>query len=453
MNTKLLISVGGLACASVCGHAIAQACDPIVSQTIFGQQGEVLGSSIQLMGDQAVIGAYRGIADGVDSGVAYLYSLDGEQWVETGRLVPPDGASEDWFGLYIAVDHDRMLIGSVSQDNGGSNVGAVYAYKLLDGQWEYEQKLSPINAVVDGGFGIVDIEGSRAVVGAPGRLFGNFTGSTTIFEHDGEHWSATQTITPSDGQAGDWFGISVSLDGDRLIIGASENDDEILGSFAGSAYVYELNGEHWVEQAKLVPSDLFNRGSFGRSVWLNNDRIVVGAPSAHNGIGQIYCYTLNNGQWIEQQIIEPEIPMANSFFGEAFSIHNDVMVVAKDVEENHEAYVYRLVNGQWVPAGVLENTGDDQIHKFGVVLDVHENAAMLISLSRPEFDGSVVVYDLGCSPCPADFTGDWVLNSDDIEQFIELFSAGNAAADLHPDGELNFFDVSAYLEAFAAGCP
>ena len=159
------------------------------------------------------------------------------------------------------------------------------------------------------------------------------------------------------------------------------------------------------------------------------------------------------GNGFEQQVIEPEAIKTKGYFGVSFSIDDDVMVVGSGGYEDHEAYVYRLVGGRWEPAGVLEIDGDDQLHDFGVVLDVCDDTAMLISLSRPDFDGSVVVYDLGCSPCPADFNGDWVLNSDDAERFIELFNAGDASADFNNDGELSFFDVSAFLAAFAAGCP
>ncbi len=438
-----------LATSVSCFSALAQECDPTVSQTIPGSHEEVLGSSIELMGDKAIIGAYAGVANGIDTGVAYLYAFDGEQWIETDRFVPPHGASEDWFGLYIAADQDRMLIGSVGHDDGGSNVGAVYAYTLIDGRWEYEQKLSPIYAVVDGGFGVVDIEGSRAVIGAPGHLFAGPVGSVTAFEYGNEQWDAMQIITPTDAQPGDLFGVSVSFAGDRLIIGASKNFDETQWSSAGSAYIYKFNGEEWLEQAKLVPADLFAPSDFGRAVWIKGDRAVVGAPGANNGIGRVYCYQLIAGQWIEQQIIEPESQEINTFFGIGLSIDDDVMVVAKGGGVSDEAYIYRRVNNRWEPAGALESNENGQ---FGVVLDVQDDTAMLISLSKPENNGSVVVYNLGCSPCPADFTGDGILNSNDVAAFLDAYGDQDLISDFNNDGVLNFFDVSAFLAEFAAGC-
>ena len=113
----------------------------------------------------------------------------------------------------------------------------------------------------------------------------------------------------------------------------------------------------------------------------------------------------------------------------------------------------RLIDGQWVPAGMLERNNSDQNRDFGIVLDMHDDTAMVLSLSHPSITGEVLVYDLGCSPCPADFNGDWVLDSNDAQLFVSLFSDGDASADIYSDGELDFFDVSAFLTAFAAGCP
>jgi len=57
------------------------------------------------------------------------------------------------------------------------------------------------------------------------------------------------------------------------------------------------------------------------------------------------------------------------------------------------------------------------------------------------------------APCPADLTGDGVLNFFDISAFLSAFNSGDSLADLNGDGIYNFFDVSDFLGAFAEGCP
>lgn len=56
-------------------------------------------------------------------------------------------------------------------------------------------------------------------------------------------------------------------------------------------------------------------------------------------------------------------------------------------------------------------------------------------------------------PCPADLTGDGILNFFDVSAFLGAFAANDPLADFTGDGIYNFFDVSAFLSAFAAGCP
>ena len=83
-------------------------------------------------------------------------------------------------------------------------------------------------------------------------------------------------LTASDGALGDRFGNSVSLSGDRAIVGAFYDND--LGFDSGSAYVYERQGDgSWLEVAKLTASDGTNGDFFGWSVSLSGERALVGA--------------------------------------------------------------------------------------------------------------------------------------------------------------------------------
>jgi len=55
--------------------------------------------------------------------------------------------------------------------------------------------------------------------------------------------------------------------------------------------------------------------------------------------------------------------------------------------------------------------------------------------------------------CPADFTGDGVLDFFDISAFLTAFGNQEPAADMNADGAWDFFDISAFLTAFSTGCP
>ena len=71
-----------------------------------------------------------------------------------------------------------------------------------------------------------------------------------------------QKLTASDG--GGWFGYSVSLDGDYILVGARQGNGPVTNT--GTAYVFKLIGSTWIEQQKIYASDGENDDMFGESV-------------------------------------------------------------------------------------------------------------------------------------------------------------------------------------------
>ena len=101
------------------------------------------------------------------------------------------------------------------------------------------------------------------------------SGSAYVFVRSGSEWTKQAKLTAGDGASSDFFGISVSVSGDKAIVGASGDDDNGLTS--GSAYVFVRSGNVWIEQAKLIPSDGAAGDRFGHSVNVSIDTTVVGA--------------------------------------------------------------------------------------------------------------------------------------------------------------------------------
>jgi hypothetical protein len=101
--------------------------------------------------------------------------------------------------------------------------------------------------------------------------------------NSGGKWTQQAEITASDGQAEDWFGSSLSLDGKTLLVGAP---DRKLGpdENAGTAYFFVQSGESWTQQAEFpTPAESTNPGGesgdqFGLSVALSGNTAVIGSP-------------------------------------------------------------------------------------------------------------------------------------------------------------------------------
>ena len=108
----------------------------------------------------------------------------------------------------------------------------------------------------------------------------NSTNKAWIFSRSGSSWSQEGLITPSDGAANDSYGCDISLSGDRVIVGAWAEDEDALGNNymekSGSAYIYEYNSG-WAQTQKIVASDRAAGDYFGHSVGISGNYIVVGA--------------------------------------------------------------------------------------------------------------------------------------------------------------------------------
>ena len=82
-------------------------------------------------------------------------------------------------------------------------------------------------------------------------------------------------MTASDGAANDQFGIDLSLSGDRAFIGALQEDE--MPNNSGSVYVYDFDGTTWNESQKITSLDGEAGDIFGYSVSLEGSQTLVGA--------------------------------------------------------------------------------------------------------------------------------------------------------------------------------
>jgi hypothetical protein len=154
----------------------------------------------------------------------------------------------------------------------------------------------------------VSIDGDELVTGAP-RVHGiaSNTGAAYTFDRTGTVWAQTAKLVASDGSFDDEFGVSVSIRGDTVAVGASYADAVL--SYAGAAYIYQRAWTSWSEVFKLQPHDpqVYNR--FGQSVSVGADVTIVGAPGTSVGTnipaGSAYVFAL------------PPLPYAPYCFGDA----------------------------------------------------------------------------------------------------------------------------------------
>jgi FG-GAP repeat len=250
-----------------------------------GARDEDFGWAVDVAGSIAIIGAPGEHDNGDTSGWAYLFDLS--TGTQQAKLAPDDGEPYDHFGCSVAIDGSTAVIGAWGDDDRGVNSGSAYLFDISTGQ--QIAKLLPADGKAEDRFGFcVAIEGSIAVVGSPyNDANGNFSGAAYLF--DSATGEQLAKLLPDDGAADDWFGISVGVNGNTVLIGAAGNND--CGHEAGSAYLFDTTtGE---QTRKLLPSDNPLNDHFGCAVDLDESTAIVGAADDRDaGWGSAYLFEL-----------------------------------------------------------------------------------------------------------------------------------------------------------------
>jgi len=287
---------------------------------LLGNSAEAaLGSAVSVSGDTAVVGAPdEDTSAGERAGAAYVFVRSGTTWTLQQRLQAPDGAPLDAFGWSVAAFGDTVLIGALHADTAPGETGAAYVFVRSGTTWTLQQKL----VVVDFLFGYsASLSSDTAVVGAPSD---GAAGSAYVFLRSGTTWTQQQRLLAADGMAFDGLGSAVSISGDTIVAGAPKVDYSV--NAPGAAYVFVRSGATWTQQQKLLASDGVEHDTFGISASISGDTIILGAlyhlhPGGGGG-GSAYTFVRAGTTWTEQQELLPGDAGAGAF-GYSVAISGD----------------------------------------------------------------------------------------------------------------------------------
>lgn len=208
-----------------------------------GAKQDSFGSSIDLSGDTAVVGA-SGVqsADGQASGAAYVFDRSGGEWSQRGRLTAEDGDGGDAFATSVAVTGDTAVVGAPQdEDPNGTNAGAAYVFGASGDGWTQMAKLVPENGDAEEFFGwSVAMANGVAFVSAPkaNEPKGTRVGAVYVFTGGSDGWTQRALLAPADGNSGDRFGWAVAFGDGTAVVSALDTAGS-SGKETGTAYVYE----------------------------------------------------------------------------------------------------------------------------------------------------------------------------------------------------------------------
>ena len=164
-------------------------------------------------------------------------------WSQKAKLIAVDGAANDEFGISVAVNGDTVVVGARQND---TSSGAAYLFTEVSGVWKHVAKLTADDGAANDEFGIsVAVDGDTIVVGAhQDDDNGDLSGSAYVFTRDSAGgWRQRDKLTASAGEAGDRYGYSVGVSGDAIVVGAYSDDR----NEANTGAVYFLRIPGWTD--------------------------------------------------------------------------------------------------------------------------------------------------------------------------------------------------------------
>ncbi len=338
-----------------------------------------LGIRVAIDGDTVISSGNLNVSNSV-----YVFELISGVWQETAILTGPNV----FFGSAIEIKYGQIFIGTSSPNE-------LRIYDKVNNIWEIEQTINNFNNI-----GAISVKFNE-------MMFSYLQGNINDYELGSPgcmtqcEWHAQSEFYHDDTTLGDGFGISISLSGDRAVIGAYQDDDN--GIDAGAAYIFEYkrpnispnSPKSWRIVKKLTAEDGSAGDSFGRSVAIDGDRVIVGAPldnTVQAGVfedtGAVYVFELQRGGWIQtDKLLSGEGPLFSEgdLFGFSIDLFGDRILVGAHADDNNNgddagaAYIfdYDLKNETWgIPLKLSPNTLDAN-DAFGFSVDLDEQQAII----------------------------------------------------------------------------
>ena len=300
-----------------------------------GDSFGAFGSSVALSSDgtTALLGAESDDnTNGERAGSAYVFEAQADSWTQAATLTAADGDGGDAFGCSVALSTDgtTALVGACEDDDpNGTLAGSVTVFDVDDGTWRQVATLVPDDGDGFDNFGAsvaLSADGTTAVVGAPAdeEPNGRLSGSAYVFQRTDGSWRQGAKLAPGDGNRQDFFGQSVAVSDDATTVLAGAYSDE-----AGSAYVFEAEADSWTQRHTLTPADGEPGDFFGFDVGVTGDgaTAVVGAPGGDttSGSGSGVAYTFETGadSWTRTAKLAVTDGESGDFFGRGVAVSDD----------------------------------------------------------------------------------------------------------------------------------
>ena len=251
------------------------------------------GMALAMDGDRMVVGSRAENGVGAAGAVHYFtYNSMLDMWIESGFIASEDtsGNSTSKYGESVDISGDWMIVGEHRNNTNGQFAGAAHIYHFTNQCWHHAETFYGDAEWNWLGYDVA-ISGTNAVAGAPYADTNglNESGAAKLYQlvpvsGDESFWAETSDITAPTPVQGDWFGLSIDIDGDLLLVGAPRDDDDVINGGVGY-FMFDCSTDNYDCVAEGLACDAMQNDRLGMDVALSNGLAVIGAPLDDNIFG------------------------------------------------------------------------------------------------------------------------------------------------------------------------
>lgn len=299
------------------------------------------GRTVAIQGTTVFVGARFAPVGSLNAGAVYVFRKSGDSWQVEDKIFSPAPEEGDNFGRALAIQGNLLVVTARKEDSSTDDVGAAYVYTYEDGGWKYQTRLVAGDPSPGAYFGqSVALQDDLIVISAR-NADPKGAGAVYLFRGSGDEWMQIAKVTPSDGKKNDQYGFTVAISGDVMAVGSRRADPDGLTD-AGAVYVYSLRGDSADLVIRLTPHDAIAGDEFGQSVAIAGDVIAVGAWKDDTRKGSVYLFRQKGGQWIETGTITASDGRNGDEFGYSLAAFGNRMVTGAHFADAKAGAVYVL---------------------------------------------------------------------------------------------------------------
>ena len=312
-------------------------------------------------------------------GAVYLYDATDFSSSPT-KLIASDGSSNYWFGDQVAISGNTLAVGA-RQDN--TYKGAIYVYDASN------ISASPTKLTIGTAsdqFGASVAVTSNYVIGGAPNDDNDANNGGNVHVYDINNLSASPTVLSSPSPGTDnQFGRALAADDTYLVV----TEHDVSNYHNHTLHVYDITNLS-ASPTQIGPFIMKGYGSsYPNAVSIHGNTLVVGAAGESSNQGRVYVYNMLNLSASPTVLTAPDAAN-NDSFGESVDISANHVIVGAVANGYGKAYVYNRSNLSATPTELV-NTGrsfGQHVSAMGSIVTVSSNG-----LNNTSTNGAVYVYD------------------------------------------------------------